>query len=330
LKTDYKDLKASISCCNKKGYNRLWLVLDMIYSTLMYGSSFVDFFNFRFYKKKHTQRSAYATMGYMYKYHREMNNQYKQKEIDSKELFPKKFDAFCNQSYVFSKKEIFKITDFFKSRIGQHIVFKDPNSTAGKSINIALISSVNNSLLIGEKPIIEFLEQSFLIKDTIYCEDFIYQHDSINEISSSGVNTLRIITVVTKSKTIDIIGAIFRISVESPIDNYSAGNLAAEIDIKTGVVATGGIRKRSACDYYHDIHPITNKQIKGFKIPFWEETIEMIKKAAIIVPEVRTVGWDIAITNTGPILIEGNSQWNKDTFQIPAGKGKKEILEKYR
>jgi hypothetical protein len=55
----------------------------------------------------------------------------------------------------------------------------------------------------------------------------------------------------------------------------------------------------------------------------------MVTEAALVVPQVRTVGWDIAITPSGPIIIEGNSKWNKDTWQIPAGKGKLQMIKKY-
>ena len=32
----------------------------------------------------------------------------------------------------------------------------------------------------------------------------------------------------------------------------------------------------------------------------------MCKKAALQVPEVRYVGWDIAFSNKGPVIVEGN------------------------
>ena len=330
LKTNYKDLSASLSCCRTKGLNVFRLIIDMVWSSLRYGSSFVDYFNFRFYEKDHQQRQAYATMGFMYKYHREINDQKKIKEVDSKELFPQKFGAWCNKSYVFSKDEMDQFNHFLQTKTGQKIVFKDPNSTAGKSINIVSVTRKENQLFIGNQSADDFIQQQFESKQSIYCEDFIQQHDAIQAISPTGVNTLRIISMVTKEKTVDIIAALFRISVNCPIDNYSAGNLAAEIDTVTGIVSKGGIRKRSACDDYQIFHPVTKMPIKGFQIPFWKEIIQMINEAALIVPEVRTIGWDVAITNTGPILIEGNSQWNKDTFQIPSGIGKKDILLKYK
>ena len=44
----------------------------------------------------------------------------------------------------------------------------------------------------------------------------------------------------------------------------------------------------------------------------------MLKKAAKEVPEVAYVGWDIAITPEGPVLIEGNTTPGYRYYQIPA------------
>lgn len=326
LNTNYQDLKASFDCCHKNGYSMIKLFVDMIFSALRYGSSFVDYFNFRFYEKNHSLKKKYATMGFMYKFHKSINDQSKIKFVDSKELFPKRYGKFCNKSFIFSIDQKEELKTFLNLKICKKIVIKDPNSTAGKSIRILLVTQKMSTLFIDNVSFSQFVTREFIDKKSIYIEDFVSQHSKINSISPSGLNTVRVITLLNNLKNVSVIGSVFRISVDSPIDNYSAGNLAAEVDPMSGIVLTGGIRKRSACDEYHDIHPITGIPIKGFKLPFWEEVISMVKEAALIVPQVRTIGWDVAITDNGCLLIEGNSQWNKDTWQIPAGYGKKHII----
>ena len=44
----------------------------------------------------------------------------------------------------------------------------------------------------------------------------------------------------------------------------------------------------------------------AFEIPFFEETLQLCKKAALVEKHVRYVGWDIAIGDNGPIIVEGN------------------------
>ena len=42
------------------------------------------------------------------------------------------------------------------------------------------------------------------------------------------------------------------------------------------------------------------------KVPYVKEAFDMALKAALLVPEVRYVGWDIAFTPDGPVIMEGN------------------------
>ncbi|MCD6659098.1 MAG: hypothetical protein LT105_02960 [Lentimicrobium sp.] len=330
LRTNYADLKASISCVRKKGYSLFRLIFDMVLSSLKYGSSFVDYFNFRFYLKDNNARRAYATMGFMYRFHRHVNDQKEIQEIDSKIKFANNFKEFANKSYIFSKDQISELKAHLNKKLNQRVVIKDPDSTGGKGVRIVEVTNgAENTIMLGDVTFDKFIEEELSNRNSIYIEDFVVQHDQLSRISPSSVNTLRVITMINDANEVDIIGSVFRIGVNCSVDNYSAGNLAAEIDPINGVVITGGIRKRSSCDEYHDIHPVTKEKILGFQIPFWEEAISMVKIAAKRYPPVRTVGWDIAITENGPVFIEGNSSWNKDTWQIPAGYGKKRMIDKY-
>lgn len=329
ITTDYSDLSASIGCAVRKGYGRAWLLAEMTYCAIVFGSSFVDYFNFQFYRKSKEERAAYATMGYMYRFHRALNVPEAIPLVDNKFLFPENFGHLCNRSRTFTDFEVEALKSFLMARVGGNVVFKDPDSTAGRSVRIIKVYEGPMGLMLDGDTFEDFCSVMFHRYQVIYLEEYIEQHEAMAAISPSGVNTIRVITILESSGRVRILGTVFRISVNSPLDNFSQGNLAAEIDQKTGIVLTGGIRKRSCCDSYHDSHPVTGVAIKGFQIPYWQEIIEFAMQAALVVPGVRSVGWDIAVTSDGPILVEGNSKWNKDTWQIPAGYGKKSLIAAY-
>ena len=76
-------------------------------------------------------------------------------------------------------------------------------------------------------------------------------------------------------------GCRLRISVEGVVDNLAAGNIAAFINPETGVITGNGV--------YSDItknevefHPITGVRISGFQIPYWKETIALVKEIACV------------------------------------------------
>ena len=56
------------------------------------------------------------------------------------------------------------------------------------------------------------------------------------------------------------------------------------------------------------VHPGTEIFMPGRDIPFFKDALKLVKDAAITIPHVRFVGWDVAITNDGPELIEGNTR----------------------
>ena len=70
------------------------------------------------------------------------------------------------------------------------------------------------------------------------------------------------------------------------------------------VIAAGGANKAGEV---FEFHPMTGKRIPGTQIPYWEEVKAMCLKAMHVVPQVRFVAWDVAITPDGPVFIEGNS-----------------------
>ena len=58
---------------------------------------------------------------------------------------------------------------------------------------------------------------------------------------------------------------------------------------------------------YFDMHPDTCTPFINFRVPYFDEAIALCKKAAKIRPDMRYVGWDVGITPTGPVLVEGNN-----------------------
>ena len=52
-------------------------------------------------------------------------------------------------------------------------------------------------------------------------------------------------------------------------------------------------------------HPTSGFVFKNFKVPYFKEVLDLTYKATNFLPD-RIIGWDIAITPDGPLLIEAN------------------------
>ncbi|MDX1365051.1 MAG: sugar-transfer associated ATP-grasp domain-containing protein, partial [Arenibacter latericius] len=53
-------------------------------------------------------------------------------------------------------------------------------------------------------------------------------------------------------------------------------------------------------------HPDSGFKIEGFKIPYFKEACEEVLKGVKIIPD-RFIGWDVAISTMGPVIVEANS-----------------------
>ena len=96
-----------------------------------------------------------------------------------------------------------------------------------------------------------------------------------------------------------------------------------------------GVIRKPAVDKKGNIyenHPFTNTAILGFEIPMFDAAIQYVKDMALTITEVGYIGWDIAITETGPAVVEANPFPGHDIYQSKVhmnedGTGLRKIFE---
>lgn len=305
----------------KKGISKPSIIQDIIGSVFKYNVSILEYFQFGFYDLSDEDRKKWAGTGHMYEYQLKMNPPSLRHILDDKRLFYKYYgDFFVHRVADIEELEQKPDTaEAILSNASGKLVFKVADGKCGVEVEI------RNTEDFDRKSMITFMKK----RGFGLVEEFIIQHPEINLLSPSAVNTVRIFTQLNDGDGVDILGCRLRISVNSPVDNMAAGNLAAPIDEATGIVNGPGV--------YSDItkpdkqyHPVTNVKIAGFQVPYWNETLRMIKEAALKHPQNRSIGWDVVITEEGPGLIEGNHDWCKLLWQLPVKRGLKPSLLKYK
>jgi len=145
--------------------------------------------------------------------------------------------------------------------------------------------------------------------DELLFEGKVIQHKTISDIYAKSINTIRIDSLRLKNGDILILSASLRVGRNGRlIDNWSGeqGGIAVGVNIVNGRVNEVGF------DYYlkkYQRHPDTNYKFNDFQIPYWDRLIEIVKKSASLFPQINSLGWDIAITENGPLIIEVNSDY---------------------
>lgn len=168
------------------------------------------------------------------------------------------------------------------------------------------------------------------------CEPWIEQSEEFARLNDSSVNTIRIATVYDERGLTKMYGMLRTGRNGNVVDNASNGGIAAEIDLDTGIVISDGYTKTHL--EHFECHPDTGVRYKGFQIPRWNEVLPMVEEMHKICPVSKLVGWDLALTNDGWVLIEGNGKPNIDTIQMihynTFGRGLRDVIEnamgKYR
>ena len=274
-----------------------------------------DYFGAGLYLKSDlARRNSFAT-GRRYSWRAEMNDKALSNKFDDKSWFYEHFSEYLGRKFIFLKEtnndEILKFI-----QLNTKYVLKEIHGEGGKSVDFVTFENENDVHNFVDK----YSGSNYLI------EEVLVQADDIRDFNPGSVNTFRIITIIDKDGNPHIAQAILRMGNGKEVDNFCSGGLAAEIDVASGVIKT------IAVDQYggeYISHPITNKQIVGYRIEDWQEYCDFCLKLAKVCPQIRFVGWDIIKNNKGQICaIEGNSTSGGNITECNSLKGHMRDFEK--
>lgn len=135
------------------------------------------------------------------------------------------------------------------------------------------------------------------------------QVDALNSINSSSINTIRIITLFGRqSMAAQTMGAALRIGrAGTAVNNAAAGGVFAEVNISNGKLF-GDFKDKKGNIYAS--HPDSGVVCDGYSLPGFEGAQAMCEFLHEVIGSVLTVGWDVALTDSGPVIVEGNLYWD--------------------
>ena len=161
---------------------------------------------------------------------------------------------------------------------------------------------------IADYPSIETLFDKFMdeVAQTgpVVVEELIKQSEKMASLNPTSVNTVRLLTLLADDGSVIYKYPFIKIGRNGTfVDNGGAGGLLAMIDEESGIINTKGVAESGES---FTVHPDTSSPIPGFALPDWQGALELGRKLAPITPRVRYIGWDIANTERGWVVVEGN------------------------
>ena len=158
-----------------------------------------------------------------------------------------------------------------------------------------------------------------LEKGDFIVQEVVDQHPRLAQINPHCLNTVRIITLLTRDNEVEILAAMLRMSSGmARIDNFSLGGIVIGLDIETGRLKGPGLLK-SGYEQRLTAHPLTGAVFEDLQVPYWKEVKETAVKAQKAFSELKAIGWDLAVTPAGPVVIEGNIEWGTTGIQATNG-----------
>jgi len=138
-------------------------------------------------------------------------------------------------------------------------------------------------------------------------EDFIEQHSFLNKIFCDSLNTLRILTLNENNK-IKVITAVLKFGRynTNKMDHFQNGGISVDIDLESGLLLKGKSIFKYFEDGYYLAHPETGIEFYNKHLPFFKEVMQTAIDAHKLFPFIKIIGWDIAITEEGPCVVEAN------------------------
>ncbi len=279
----------------KSGKGRLRLQADMLRCAVKYNAGYVDYKIAQMYRLNDEQRKTVITRGISNEIVRRMNDREYWHYFDDKAEFNETFKKWIPRKWLKIQNSTSTDELFALYRNEKQLIGKPLEGSSGQGI----MRYTPEDWKDGPEA---FLQK--LLHDQIgILEEIVIQHPKMASLCPTSVNTCRIATLLGDKKK-GIVYSFLRIGNGKIMDNVDCGGMASRIDIESGKLITVGADKQGNTFIKH---PMTNTSIIGFQIPFWNEAKEMCLEAAQMIPQMRYVAWDVAITENGPTLIEGNS-----------------------
>ena len=154
---------------------------------------------------------------------------------------------------------------------------------------------------------------SLLENEPLIFESIVHQTKQFASFNESSVNTVRFMTTLWPDGSAKTIAAFIKIGRSGRcVDNAGeGGNVDVCIDVETGelkyAIQYDGWRRIKDIDY----HPDNGNQLNGVVIRNWQVIKEEVEHFQQAFPFCKAAGWDIAITDDGPVVIEVNDFWDR-------------------
>ena len=190
--------------------------------------------------------------------------------------------------------------------------------TGGAASGVSVFTKKENGVYVdkdGDIVSASMIRKKFSNQDFFF-EKQIIQEPVLSQFNPDTVNTIRVLTYNNK-----IVSATVRFGGKGEyVDNVSANGVAVSLDIETGVLGDYGMKMYSTIEHFYE-HPDSHIPFKGTKVTQWSEVRSVVERTLKYLPYYKSVGFDVATTKEGPVILEINTGAGINLSQMGKEKG---------
>lgn len=293
-------LVVTTAVATESGKSRLVILLDMILCSIVYQAGYLDFQEFEFWSLNRSERRTWITSGNANLIVVKYNQRPHRYKFSDKIAFNRLFGSYLGREWLDVRESTAVEMQRFLTRHGG-VMAKRIDGMGGAGIR---------KYHAGEIDDVELFRAELLTNEQYLVEALIIQHPRMATLSPSSVNSLRMITFFD-GDTVHVMEAVLRMGNGAEVDNYARGGMYTVLDEVTGVAPFAAFDRFA---HKFSEHPATGTPITGFEVPLYQDVLSMLDAVSRVVPQIPYVGWDVAIAENGPLIIEGN--YNTGVFQM--------------
>ena len=290
------------------GKSKLYIRMDMAWNFLTQGTGYTDYFRGDFINLTREEKKTWATARRFYKLNAYLNDERYSVILQDKLIFNEMFKDYLKRDFISLRKSTpDDLRRFIEGR--EYVFAKESTGEGGHGIKKLKVSEIKD---------VEALYDELCSKGQYLVEEAIIQSDELNEINPYVVNSFRIVTLY-KDTGAKVISNALRINQDA------AEVIGCTNDLYFSLGEDGRIDSNVIDDYanVYETHPMTGKRFANVCISDVKKAFEMCEEAASRIPQVRYIGWDVAFSTKGPVLVEGNEYPGYGILQFYALKGKR-------
>jgi hypothetical protein len=159
-------------------------------------------------------------------------------------------------------------------------------------------------------------DRAYKEKEDLVVQPALLNHPDLRLRADEALATVRIVTGISnKGIAIPIFGFIYFPRVTRVTAQYGFVTL---IDVTSGQL-TSTPRSMISGEQHPYVRPTGDPHVPWI-LPHWTAVFRYLQAAHLACSNYVFVGWDLAFTPSGPMLLEGNANWSADEYQCLAGR----------